>query len=78
VKRDDGLQIDFLTDVRGIRKYESLRNRSVILDGRDWKMRVASLEDIIKSKRACNRPKDRAVLPILEQVQREIEARRQK
>jgi hypothetical protein len=26
---------------------------------------VATLEDIIKSKRAANRPQDRAVLPVL-------------
>jgi hypothetical protein len=29
-------------------------------------LRVMSLEDILKSKRAANRPKDRAVLPVLE------------
>lgn len=37
-------------------------------------MVVASLPDIIRSKRAAGRPKDIAVLPELEATQREREA----
>jgi len=36
------------------------------------RVRVASLEDIIRSKRAADRPKDRAVLPILDALRDEI------
>jgi hypothetical protein len=76
LERDDGLQVDFLMRLDGIRSFESLRSRSdrlVFKDG--WSVVVASLPDIIKSKRAAGRPKDRAVLPELEATQREREAR---
>jgi hypothetical protein len=36
---------------------------------------VASLEDIIRSKEAANRPRDLAALRILRQLLREIEKR---
>ena len=39
----------------------------------DSTVRVAALADIIKSKRAANRPRDRAVLEILEKTREAIE-----
>jgi hypothetical protein len=39
------------------------------------RLRVAALEDIVKSKRAANRAKDRAVLPILEKTLHEKASR---
>jgi hypothetical protein len=72
LERDDGLQVDFLMQMDGIRSFESLRSRSSQLDlDRDWSVLVASLSDIIKSKRAAGRPKDVAVLPELEATHRE-------
>jgi hypothetical protein len=38
-------------------------------------LRVAALRDIIRSKAAANRPRDRAVLPVLEATLREKEKR---
>lgn len=66
VNDDVGLQIDFLPTIPGIRSFESLRKRSerVTFGGVD--VLVASLEDIIRSKRASGRAKDRAVLAVLE------------
>ncbi len=37
---------------------------------------TASLDDIIRSKTAANRPKDRAALPVLHELARQIAARR--
>jgi hypothetical protein len=52
--------------------YEDLAERAidVAIDG--TVVRVASLTDIIRSKEAANRPKDRATLPILYALQDEI------
>jgi hypothetical protein len=59
----------------GFRSFESLRSRSERADfAGGWSVTVASLPDIIKSKRAAGRPKDLAVLPELEATQREREA----
>jgi len=75
LERDDGLQADFLVQMHGVRSFESLRSRSEKLDFEGgWFVVVASLPDIIKSKRATGRPKDKAVLPELEATQREREA----
>lgn len=74
LERDDGLQVDFLTRIHGIRSFEGLKSRAGVVDFGGWSVRVAHLKDIIKSKRAAGRPKDMAVLPTLEAVQREREA----
>ena len=65
VRDRDGLQLDFMARVDGIRSYESLRARASIAKFGDHELRVASLQDIIRSKAAADRPEDRAVLPIL-------------
>jgi len=45
--------------------FSSLRSRAQIINVGDEKLRVAALADVIRSKQAARRPKDRAVLPIL-------------
>ena len=66
----EGLQVDLLAHADGVRSFESLRSRSTrVLFGRGHIL-VASLEDVVKSKRAADRPKDRAVLPVLEETLR--------
>ena len=61
----DGLQIDFMAKISGIRSFESLRGRSSIVTFGAHEIRVASLADIIKSKAAAAREQDLAVLPVL-------------
>ncbi|HVY45582.1 MAG TPA: hypothetical protein VHB21_06865 [Minicystis sp.] len=68
-----GLQLDFMPGVHGIRSFESARSRATSVDFASGRILVASLADVIKSKRAAGRPQDRAVLPILEETLREIE-----
>jgi hypothetical protein len=68
---DRGLQADFMPVIHGVKSFNSLRSRAIKihLGGRDlW---VAHLSDIIASKRAAGRPRDRAVLHILEKTLRE-------
>src|SRR5438445_297232 len=45
--------------------FSSVRSRAQIVAVGDEKLRVAALVDVIRSKQAAGRPKDRAVLPIL-------------
>jgi hypothetical protein len=66
VNDDIGLQVDFLATIHGVRSFESLRTRAKALAIGGGSLLVASLEDIVKSKSAANRPKDRAVLDVLQ------------
>jgi predicted nucleotidyltransferase len=71
VNDDRGLQADFMPAIHGVKSFNSLRSRAekVELAGRPlW---VADLEDIIASKRAAGRPRDKAVLEVLEATLRE-------
>jgi predicted nucleotidyltransferase len=75
VIRDDGLQIDFMATIHGIRSFEGLRARAEEVTIEDVAVLVASLADIIKSKKAAKRPRDRAVLEILEKTLEEYTRR---
>lgn len=68
VRDADGLQLDFMVRIHGVRSYEGLRDRAGVITIDGESLRVATLADIIKSKRAADRPRDRAVLPILERA----------
>jgi len=66
VRDDDGLQLDFMATIHGVRSFEGLRARAHAVAIDDVTLLVASLDDIIRSKRAAGRPRDIAVLEILE------------
>lgn len=68
VRDEDGLQIDFMATIHGIRSFEGVRDRAIIVKIDHVPILVASLPDIIRSKKAANRPRDRAVLEILEKT----------
>ena len=66
-----GLQADFMPAIHGVKSFNSLRSRAekMILAGHGlW---IANLADIIASKRAAGRPRDKAVMEILERTLRE-------
>jgi hypothetical protein len=63
---DIGLQADFMPRLDGVRSFEGLRARAVQVAIDRTTLLVADLRDVIRSKRAANRPRDRAVLPVLE------------
>src|SRR5260370_12104590 len=57
--------------------FSSLRSRAQIVAVAEEKLVVAALADVIRSKQAAGRPKDRAVLPILRdtlRVKKKLEA----
>ncbi len=71
VRDDDGLQVDFMGTIHGIRSFEGLRDRATSIEIGGVSLLVASLSDVIRSKRAARRPRDLAVLDILEATHEE-------
>ena len=71
VNDDLGLQADFMPVIHGVRSFNSLRSRAESFDFGGRRLWVANLADIIASKRAAGRSRDRAVLEILERTLRE-------
>lgn len=71
VRDDDGLQVDFMGTIHGVRSFEGLRDRAATIEIDGEPLLVASLSDIIRSKRAARRPRDLAVLDILEKTREE-------
>ena len=62
---DQALQLDFMAAIHGLRSYNSVKSRAISVEVGGEKFLVASLPDIIASKRAANRPRDRAVIDVL-------------
>ena len=73
VNDDQGLQLDFMARLDGIRSFESLRSRATKVKFGLHELNVASLADVIKSKRAAGRARDLAVLEVLEKTLHEQE-----
>jgi hypothetical protein len=73
VVRDDGLQVDFMATVHGLRSFEGVRARASDVAVGTTTLRVAALADVLRSKRAAGRPRDLAVIEVLERTD---EARR--
>jgi hypothetical protein len=71
VREHDGLQVDFMATIHGVRSFEGLRDRAQSVEFGDASLMVASLDDIIRSKKAARRPRDLAVLDTLERAREE-------
>jgi hypothetical protein len=66
VNDERSLQLDFMSALHGVRSFEGLKSRATRVYFGSHSILVADLRDIIRSKRALGRPKDLAVLEILE------------
>ena len=73
VRDRDGLQLDFMARIDGIRSFERLRASASPVSFGDSTLLVAPLRDIIRSKKAAGRPQDLAILPTLQRTLDEIE-----
>ena len=62
--------LDLLGDVPGVNGFEQLWGNSVAIEVEGVNVRVASLEDLLKMKRAANRTKDQNHILELEGIQR--------
>jgi hypothetical protein len=68
VVEESGIQLDFMSRLHGIRSFEILRSRAAKATFGGHPLWVADLRDIIRSKETLGRPKDLAVLEILEKT----------
>src|SRR5262249_29911115 len=66
-----GLQADFMPAIHGVKSLNSLWSRDERIDLGGHRLWVAHLADILASKRAAARPRDKDVLQILEKTLRE-------
>lgn len=71
VNDEHGLQANFMPVIHGVKSFNSLRSRAQKIEIAGKPLWVADLADIIVSKRAAGRPRDKAVLEILEATLRE-------
>ena len=78
VREDDGFQLDFMGTIHGIRSFEGVRARAAVVEIDGVPILVASLADIIRSKRAAGRSRDLAVLEILEHALEETKRSKRK
>ena len=70
--------LDLSFEPSGTTGYDDLHRRAVRIEFQDGlSTEIASLEDIIRSKEAANRDKDRLVLPTLRLLLQRIRARRE-
>ena len=65
--------LDIAISPSGIDNYEALDRAAVVFDIDGVSIRVAALDDIIRSKQAADRPKDRVALPLLCALRDEID-----
>lgn len=65
--------LDMTNEPVGLDGYTGIRSRSVRFTVDGLTIDVASLDDVIRSKTAADRPKDHATLPILHALREEIE-----
>ncbi len=68
VNEDIGMQVDFMSILHGIKSFENLRSDAVEVEFEGHRLNVASLEKIIRSKKKHGRPRDLAVIEILEKT----------
>jgi predicted nucleotidyltransferase len=71
IRDDDALQADFMATIHGVKSFEGLRSRARRMKFGPAELLVADLADVVASKRAARRPRDRAVLETLEATLRE-------
>jgi hypothetical protein len=63
-------QLDCLSFIDGLGNYSRVKQESEFVEVEDVKIRVLRLDALIKSKRALNRPRDKAAILQLESINR--------
>jgi hypothetical protein len=70
---DDLDLFDIVSHMHGLGEFSKEKKKAVTIQLTNFEVKVLSLEQIIQSKEAANRQKDKLVLPILRDVLRVIE-----
>ncbi|MDJ0815978.1 MAG: hypothetical protein QNI95_18165 [Desulfobacterales bacterium] len=68
VNEDTGMQVDFMSVLHGIKSFENLRSDAIEVEFEGHVLKIASLEKIIRSKKKLGRPRDLAVIELLEKT----------
>lgn len=68
----DAGDLDITFRPTGTEGYDDLVASALSIEAFGAVIRVASLADVVRSKRAADRPKDRVALPVLERLLREM------
>jgi hypothetical protein len=63
-------QLDCVSFIDGLGDYQKVRRASELVEVRDTKLRVLSLNALIKAKKAMNRPRDKQALLQLEAIKK--------
>lgn len=63
-------QLDCLSFIDGLGDYGRAKQKSELIEVEDMKVRVLNIDALIKSKRALNRPRDKAAIMQLESIKR--------
>ena len=63
-------QLDCLSFIDGLGDYNRAKQESELIEVEDMKIRVLSLDALIKTKRAMNRPQDKAAVLQLESIRK--------
>jgi hypothetical protein len=63
-------QLDCVSFIDGLGDYQKVKQASKLVKVRDTKLRVLSLDALIKAKKAMNRPRDKQVLLQLEVIKK--------
>jgi hypothetical protein len=66
----DAGDVDILGHISGVGEYGDIRKNAVETEAFGLRLLMMSLEDVIKSKKAAGRNKDKAQLPVLEETLR--------
>jgi predicted nucleotidyltransferase len=66
VLQAEGESLDLLGEMSAIGGYDAIVGRAIEMEVAGHTVKVLALPDLIRTKRAAGRPKDLAVLPILE------------
>lgn len=69
----EACRVIFMPSIHGVKSINSLRSRAEQIKLAGHPLWIASLGDVIASKRAAGRPRDKAVLAILEKTLNEKE-----
>lgn len=67
-----GMDLDFLGEMTGLGTYDDVIGNTAVIELSSLIVHVLGLKDLIKTKQAVGRPKDLAVLPILKELQRQL------
>jgi hypothetical protein len=64
----DAGDVDILGHIAAVGEYENIHRNAVEMEAFGLRLLMMSLEDVIKSKKAAGRNKDKAQLPVLEET----------